>query len=618
MGVYLSDYDCFYASVIEAENPALKSLPLAIQQKQIIVTCNYVARRRGLKKLQLIKEAKKICPDVVIVLGEDLTRFRDASKDIYSLLETLVTCDRAEKLGFDEVFLDVTSIIDYNIQLLNQNDLSHSFFQLDKLDPAVGFTYDAAVMCGPTFPSKICEETTAEHHSLLQRLILGSHLANYLRLQIEERKGYTSTAGISTSKLLAKLVGNLNKPHNQTTIIPPYFHDIESRDETNHVTTFMDSHEIGKIPGIGFKIAARIRTHLLGREPLFGTYTGLPEADNVTVGALRTFPNIGPSLLNRILSGDGWPKDIGIKIWSLINGIDNTEVALARRTPTQISIEDSYGQLDKLNAVQKELISLTCSLIRRMHTDLTDDVPVMVVDSSDDGKQLPPRHQIQWLAHPRTLRLSTRLRPLPGTTRATATATISKNDNNHSHNTKVSSAADPSLASVSTEKIPQNSYTKRSSRSCYLPRFVFSSTESVQTIATRLTDELLLPMFRKLHSEKSGWNIGLINVAVTNMVDNAGNVKTSAGRDIGTMFRTQDRVLRDWKVVDTQNNNNATSEPESIDGEDLLENQADGFLEDDLAVWDSNQIGMEACKLCGALIPYFAAQAHANYHSIGD
>jgi len=89
--------------VFEAENPALKSLPLAVKQKQIVVTCNYEARRRGLRKLQLISEAKKVCPDVVIVLGEDLTKFRDASKALYSFLKSFVWGDRVEKLGFDEV-----------------------------------------------------------------------------------------------------------------------------------------------------------------------------------------------------------------------------------------------------------------------------------------------------------------------------------------------------------------------------------------------------------------------------------------------------------------------------------------------------------------------------------
>jgi len=89
--------------VFEAENPALKSLPLAVQQKHIIVTCNYEARRRGLYKLQLITEAKRLCPDVIIVLGEDISRFRDASKDLYSFLEKFSWNRKVEKLGFDEV-----------------------------------------------------------------------------------------------------------------------------------------------------------------------------------------------------------------------------------------------------------------------------------------------------------------------------------------------------------------------------------------------------------------------------------------------------------------------------------------------------------------------------------
>ena len=55
--------------------------------------------------MQLITEAKKICPDVVIVLGEDLTRFRDASKDLYSFLQEFVWSKRVERLGFDEVVL---------------------------------------------------------------------------------------------------------------------------------------------------------------------------------------------------------------------------------------------------------------------------------------------------------------------------------------------------------------------------------------------------------------------------------------------------------------------------------------------------------------------------------
>lgn len=78
-----------------------------MQQKQIVVTCNYEARRQGLRKLQLIKDAKRICPDVVIVLGEDLTKFRDASKRLFGVLRAFVGGwgGRGERLGFDEVGL---------------------------------------------------------------------------------------------------------------------------------------------------------------------------------------------------------------------------------------------------------------------------------------------------------------------------------------------------------------------------------------------------------------------------------------------------------------------------------------------------------------------------------
>jgi len=58
---------------------------------------------QGLRKLQLIKEAKKVCPDVVIVLGEDLTRFRNASKELYNFLRAYSWNGRVERLGFDEV-----------------------------------------------------------------------------------------------------------------------------------------------------------------------------------------------------------------------------------------------------------------------------------------------------------------------------------------------------------------------------------------------------------------------------------------------------------------------------------------------------------------------------------
>lgn len=102
--------DCFYASVIHKDLKVPKSLPLAVQQKQIIVTCNYEARRRGLYKLQLVQEAKKTCPDMILILGEDLTRFRNASKENYKFLRGYSWSNKVERLGFDEVSLSVPDL----------------------------------------------------------------------------------------------------------------------------------------------------------------------------------------------------------------------------------------------------------------------------------------------------------------------------------------------------------------------------------------------------------------------------------------------------------------------------------------------------------------------------
>ena len=89
---------------------------------------------------------------MVIVLGEDLTRFRNASKQLYAFLSSFSWNSRCERLGFDEVWLDVSDLIDSNAATLNLANLSQSFFRLSKHDPAVGFSFDATRYAGPVYP----------------------------------------------------------------------------------------------------------------------------------------------------------------------------------------------------------------------------------------------------------------------------------------------------------------------------------------------------------------------------------------------------------------------------------------------------------------------------------
>jgi DNA polymerase iota len=597
----------------------LKSLPLAVQQKQIIVTCNYEARRRGLYKLQLIREAKKACPDVIIVLGEDLTRFRNASKELYNFLKSFVWNQKAERLGFDEVFLDVTDIVDYNLRLLNHNSLPDSFFHLDQHDPTVGFEFDATRYAGCTFPAGSCANLPDQAKvpknliesvsvDLLElRLRLGSHLAQYLRHQLEYQKGYTSTVGISTNKLLSKLVGNVNKPTNQTTLKPPYACGLDN--ERSNVVMFMDPHDIGKVPGIGFKLSHKIRSHILGREAKFQeelVYGGTKE--NVTVEHARSFPGMGPRMLDEVLRGPGSYKGIGERIWALLHGVDDTEVGKARDIPKQISIEDSYLRLNIMTDVQRELRMLATSLIRRMRIDLTEaDEDEDSFRHGAESDSAPPKCSRRWRAHPQVLRLSTRPRPPP-----------------QPDGTRVRAF-------------------QRISRSGPMPTFIFSHDIELEQLAEKLVNDALIPLFRKLHPETSAWDLSLVNIAATDIREAAGDDKDAGGRDISKMFKKQDMVLRQWKVDDI---NMAPAQVNSVDrfhadqGIGIETNTSDAFQlhqhekgsEDNLPLtqvtidsddsWNSEDGDDTAagsiCKVCGAVMPVFALSAHERFHMIPD
>ncbi|KAK4455544.1 hypothetical protein QBC34DRAFT_390220 [Podospora aff. communis PSN243] len=598
------DLDCFYAQCVENRQPALKTKPLGIRQKGILATCNYVARRRGVGKLTTLVEAKRLCPDLVIVDGEDLTPFRDVSKRLYALLRSYSWSGKVERLGLDEVFLDVTDIISYNLELLNRNSLAHSYFCLSRTDPEQGFEFDATSFSGCVHGN--AREADAALGDVLSdtlhmRLLLASHLAKYLRLKIED-EGYTTACGISTNKLLAKLVGNKNKPRNQTTLLALNEDD---------VFAFMDEHGLRKVPGIGSKITHILEGFVLGKEVEEDIYS---MECSVSVGQVRAHPLIqNPSVLDNLLGGRGFERGLPGKIWALLHGIDDTEVKPARDVPTQISIEDTYKGLNNPAEISREMSFIAASLLRRMHVDLLeDDIPTAQNQTQGATQtQLPSTNR--WLACPRTIRLTTRPYTSP------------------------------------TDSKPYN--WARASRSAPLPSFVFNQSMSPDEIVEKLVVETLLPLFSKLNPAPKGWNIGLINVCVTNMAGPA--VNQGGVRDIGTMFRMQDDVLREFTVYD--NGDTPSLEREGAreqkgrefvavgvgsvpreeresqmeaggvdmaralgDGEVRDPDEEQGFESDD--PWggqnSSQEEGSEQCPLCRRFLPVFALAAHERYHSM--
>ncbi|KAI0202986.1 hypothetical protein F4808DRAFT_49235 [Astrocystis sublimbata] len=635
------DYDCFYASVFENESPSLKSQPLGIKQKSILATCNYVARARGVKKLMLISDAQRICPDLVLMNGEDLTRFRDVSKRLWAFLRAHSWNHRVERLGLDEVFLDVTDVIAYNQEMVNPHALGNSFFHLDRSDPVKGFAFDGSRFAGCVQPQNQLSNAVVEvdvENPLCVRLMLASHLASYLRHKLDDDFGFTSSCGISTNKVLAKLAGTVNKPNNQTTLLPT------DDDGGDAVATFMDAHSIRKVPGIGSRIAQSIEEYLLSQP----SERRDRESTKVSVGEARMYPGMSADLLEQILDRPGAERGSGEKIWNLLHGVDPSEVKETSDVPTQISIEDTYMSrpLQTPADVVRELSALAASLIRRMRVDLTEtDLTPMATTPTGMTTADPPTPH--WLAYPKTLRLSTRTKPKATTHRGTNSNT----------------APSPS--------VPEAPNFNRSSRSTSLPSFVFQFASSSpsphppsEEIAARLVSESLLPLFRRLHPERhGGWNLALLNVCVTNMVVVANEASSSGaapGRDIGRMFRTQENKLREWTAYDTSPVLPALASAGYADGNTAVvgegvsectygvetteglvatepmdkdvryqpgtENAIVGHSsppfggdadDDDAGIWDEDeQLDSQCCEICGHMLPAFAMAAHHRFHAM--
>lgn len=267
------------------------------------------------------------------------------------------------------------------------------------------------------------------------------------------------------------------------------------------------------------------------------------------------------------------------------------------------------------------------SLVKRMRLDLMSSIDdADDVEPADEEGLARPRTEIssEWIAHPKTLRLTTRPRlPL-----------------------KPDGTWERSFARIS--------------KSCNMPSIIYSKSQTVEFLAEKITQEALIPLFHKLHPEQSDWNLSLINICATNMALVAtDHNKDGPGRDIGRMFKTQESRLKEWQVEDVDDiatttfggsggaggdssgleqqtlelgdNNNiiiikkGVEEPTTEEGSpqsECINGQQAGRYLDDWSWWDSDESNElekgEICRLCGARMPSFAMKAHERFHNLTD
>ena len=159
--------DCngFYASVECMLRPALKEVPMAVcgdpkSRHGIILAKNERAKAQGVQTAETIWQARKKCPDLVLV-PPHRALYAKISRQLNALYETFT--DQVEPFGIDESWLDVTG--------------SRTLF-------------------GD-----------------------GKQIADTLRARVREQFGLTISVGVSFNKIFAKLGSDYQKPDATTVIL---------------------------------------------------------------------------------------------------------------------------------------------------------------------------------------------------------------------------------------------------------------------------------------------------------------------------------------------------------------------------------------------------------------
>lgn len=345
------DLDCFYCQVEHRRLDIPRDIPLAVQQWDGLIAVNYPARARGITRHMRAKEAKNTCNDLVLVhvetIGVDefstedggavniqtlssdrlskkacLERYRLANAEILDVLHAEIPTCPIEKASIDEVYIDVTTLVDKELSLKDPS--------IDGADYLFGW---GSVLYGehPLNPSSPCDV----------RLSYGAMIASRLRGAIQTRCHFTSSAGISYNKLLAKIGSAKNKPNQQTLIRPGV------------VESLMSELPLRKLKNFGGKLGEEL-------ESLCKLYinksTPLVVCDIWNIPSTKLQSKFGPERAAWILD--------------LVHGLDgDAEVVQKERTKSMLAAK-SFAATSDLKIISKWFDVLASELESRMKTDL--------------------------------------------------------------------------------------------------------------------------------------------------------------------------------------------------------------------------------------------------------
>lgn len=369
------DADCFYAQCEELRHPELKGKPVGVQQKMLVITSNYAARAYGVAKGDSLDVVRRKCPQIEIKSGEDLTFYRHVSQQVFDYV--CRWSKEVERLGMDEVFVDLTQAVDDAIaaggrgsssrrkSLASRVFTGHAFGEEQPTaasegkdvgaEPCEDVDEDAAVVidddedCGaPRQPSALVAASAED--ACRMRLSMASAICDEMRQGLLHEVGITTSAGISVNKLLSKMVASEHKPHKQTTLVPTAA--ILGR-------LLPDEKPINLIPGIGF---ARTRRWKEEVDPPVQTIGQLLQASTDHGAVLLPSPTTGlPPPFERM--------DV-VEMRRLCRGLCDKAVTRSAR-PKSVSAGDSFWQkpLASLPAVEAAVRVVVPQLMLKLRQD---------------------------------------------------------------------------------------------------------------------------------------------------------------------------------------------------------------------------------------------------------
>ncbi len=244
------DLDAFFASVEQRDKPSLRGKPVivgGIGPRGVVATASYEARVHGVRSAMRTAEARARCPHAAF-LGGRFEAYRAASRLVMDRLRE--ETELVEPLSLDEAFVDLAA--------------------------------------SPTFDPGRVDDVVAQ-----------------IRADITDlTHGLTASVGVATSKLMAKIASEINKPDGVFVVVPGTEADV------------LGPMQATAIPGVGPATAERLRR------------VGIS-----TVEELRT-----PSEdeLVRLLGASA-----GASLWRLARAMDDRPV-VAEREAKSVSVEDTF------------------------------------------------------------------------------------------------------------------------------------------------------------------------------------------------------------------------------------------------------------------------------------